>query len=217
MRSLSHRQSRAPAVRRPVKPFHRLRHTGTYEWLTTWLRGQNRRLVPSHAGGTRVLVGLMGVGGGCWAPSRQDKSDRVSEPKSQFLIYVPGRKNLNCSSHPGENSHKFPSTILLFLQTLWSLFTLPLPPRLFTHLHLLLLPSLHRYRSLKHFNYDICQSCFFSGRVAKGHKMQYPMVEYCTPVWVFSSDSCSAACKCKLWGCEFYGQVIFFLNFGNGS
>uniref|UniRef100_A0A3B4ZYN5 Dystrophin n=1 Tax=Stegastes partitus TaxID=144197 RepID=A0A3B4ZYN5_9TELE len=39
-----------------------------------------------------------------------------------------------------------------------------------------------RYRSLKHFNYDICQSCFFSGRVAKGHKMQYPMVEYCTPV-----------------------------------
>uniref|UniRef100_A0A3Q1GBC1 Dystrophin n=1 Tax=Acanthochromis polyacanthus TaxID=80966 RepID=A0A3Q1GBC1_9TELE len=37
------------------------------------------------------------------------------------------------------------------------------------------------YRSLKHFNYDICQSCFFSGRVAKGHKMQYPMVEYCTP------------------------------------
>uniref|UniRef100_A0A3Q1I573 Dystrophin n=1 Tax=Anabas testudineus TaxID=64144 RepID=A0A3Q1I573_ANATE len=38
-----------------------------------------------------------------------------------------------------------------------------------------------RYRSLKHFNYDICQSCFFSGRVAKGHKMQYPMVEYCTP------------------------------------
>uniref|UniRef100_A0A8C2XJX3 Dystrophin n=1 Tax=Cyclopterus lumpus TaxID=8103 RepID=A0A8C2XJX3_CYCLU len=38
-----------------------------------------------------------------------------------------------------------------------------------------------RYRSLKHFNYDICQCCFFSGRVAKGHKMQYPMVEYCTP------------------------------------
>ncbi|XP_048458782.1 dystrophin isoform X2 [Rhincodon typus] len=38
-----------------------------------------------------------------------------------------------------------------------------------------------RYRSLKHFNYDICQSCFFSGRTAKGHKMHYPMVEYCTP------------------------------------
>lgn len=42
--------------------------------------------------------------------------------------------------------------------------------------------SSYRYRSLKHFNYDICQSCFFSGRVAKGHKMHYPMVEYCTPV-----------------------------------
>ncbi|KAK2856731.1 hypothetical protein Q5P01_005466 [Channa striata] len=41
--------------------------------------------------------------------------------------------------------------------------------------------SCFQYRSLKHFNYDICQSCFFSGRVAKGHKMQYPMVEYCTP------------------------------------
>ncbi|XP_058469744.1 utrophin isoform X4 [Solea solea] len=38
-----------------------------------------------------------------------------------------------------------------------------------------------RYRSLKHFNYDICQSCFFSGRTAKGHKLNYPMVEYCTP------------------------------------
>ncbi|XP_072363571.1 utrophin isoform X2 [Scyliorhinus torazame] len=38
-----------------------------------------------------------------------------------------------------------------------------------------------RYRSLKHFNYDICQSCFFSGRTAKGHKLHYPMVEYCTP------------------------------------
>lgn len=48
-------------------------------------------------------------------------------------------------------------------------------------------PNLYRYRSLKHFNYDICQSCFFSGRVAKGHKMQYPMVEYCTPVSWFVS------------------------------
>uniref|UniRef100_A0A4W6CVS0 Utrophin n=1 Tax=Lates calcarifer TaxID=8187 RepID=A0A4W6CVS0_LATCA len=38
-----------------------------------------------------------------------------------------------------------------------------------------------RYRSLKHFNYDVCQSCFFSGRTAKGHKLNYPMVEYCTP------------------------------------
>ena len=43
-------------------------------------------------------------------------------------------------------------------------------------------PSLPRYRSLKHFNYDVCQSCFFSGRTAKGHKLNYPMVEYCTPV-----------------------------------
>uniref|UniRef100_A0A8C4WUK5 Dystrophin related protein 2 n=1 Tax=Eptatretus burgeri TaxID=7764 RepID=A0A8C4WUK5_EPTBU len=38
-----------------------------------------------------------------------------------------------------------------------------------------------RYRSLKHFNHDVCQSCFFSGRTAKGHRLNYPMVEYCTP------------------------------------
>nr|XP_033791495.1 utrophin isoform X2 [Geotrypetes seraphini] len=38
-----------------------------------------------------------------------------------------------------------------------------------------------RYRSLKHFNYDVCQSCFFSGRTAKGHKLHHPMVEYCIP------------------------------------
>uniref|UniRef100_A0A8C7KYF3 Dystrophin n=1 Tax=Oncorhynchus kisutch TaxID=8019 RepID=A0A8C7KYF3_ONCKI len=52
-----------------------------------------------------------------------------------------------------------------------------------THAHMLTHTHIHThmYRSLKHFNYDICQSCFFSGRVAKGHKMQYPMVEYCTP------------------------------------
>ncbi|KAG9336204.1 hypothetical protein JZ751_002551 [Albula glossodonta] len=38
-----------------------------------------------------------------------------------------------------------------------------------------------RYRSLKHFNYDVCQACFFSGRTAKGYKLSSPMVEYCTP------------------------------------
>ncbi|XP_064190641.1 utrophin-like isoform X2 [Anguilla rostrata] len=38
-----------------------------------------------------------------------------------------------------------------------------------------------RYRSLKHFNYNVCQACFFSGRTAKGYKLSTPMVEYCTP------------------------------------
>ncbi|KAJ8399433.1 hypothetical protein AAFF_G00411450 [Aldrovandia affinis] len=38
-----------------------------------------------------------------------------------------------------------------------------------------------RYRSLKHFNYDVCQACFFSGRTTKGYKLSSPMVEYCTP------------------------------------
>ncbi|XP_058255286.1 utrophin-like isoform X2 [Hemibagrus wyckioides] len=38
-----------------------------------------------------------------------------------------------------------------------------------------------RYRSLKHFNYDVCQRCFFTGRTTRSHKLTYPMVEYCTP------------------------------------
>ncbi|XP_050988600.1 utrophin isoform X1 [Labeo rohita] len=38
-----------------------------------------------------------------------------------------------------------------------------------------------RYRSLKHFNYNVCQTCFFSGRISKDQHLSYPMVEYCTP------------------------------------
>ncbi|KAG1690744.1 Dystrophin [Nymphon striatum] len=37
-----------------------------------------------------------------------------------------------------------------------------------------------RYRCLKCFNFDLCQSCFFSGRTAKNHKYIHPMQEYCT-------------------------------------
>nr|XP_023830207.1 utrophin-like isoform X2 [Salvelinus alpinus] len=51
-----------------------------------------------------------------------------------------------------------------------------------------------RYRSLKHFNYDVCQSCFFSGRTAKGHKLNYPMVEYCTPTT--SGETCVISPRC---------------------
>ncbi len=39
-----------------------------------------------------------------------------------------------------------------------------------------------RYRSLKHFNFDICQNCFFSGRKIKGFKFDHPLLEYYTPV-----------------------------------
>ena len=43
-----------------------------------------------------------------------------------------------------------------------------------------------RYRCLKCFNFDMCQNCFFSGRIVKGHKLSHPMQEYCTTVRAFS-------------------------------
>ncbi|XP_018579033.1 dystrophin [Anoplophora glabripennis] len=36
-----------------------------------------------------------------------------------------------------------------------------------------------RYRCLKCFNFDMCQNCFFAGRLTKGHKLSHPMHEYC--------------------------------------
>ncbi|VFV30426.1 dystrophin-related protein 2 [Lynx pardinus] len=38
-----------------------------------------------------------------------------------------------------------------------------------------------RYRSLKEFNVDICQTCFLTGRASKGNKLHYPIMEYYTP------------------------------------
>ena len=43
-----------------------------------------------------------------------------------------------------------------------------------------------RYRSLKQFNVDICQTCFLTGRTSKGNKLHYPIMEYYTPVRPFS-------------------------------
>ncbi|CAF0758599.1 unnamed protein product, partial [Didymodactylos carnosus] len=37
-----------------------------------------------------------------------------------------------------------------------------------------------RYRSLKHFNCDICQNCFFSGKQTKFYKLDDPLQEYYT-------------------------------------
>jgi dystrophin len=39
-----------------------------------------------------------------------------------------------------------------------------------------------RYRSLRHFNCDICQNCFFSGKQTKVFKMDHPLQEYYTEV-----------------------------------
>ncbi|XP_019870553.1 dystrophin [Aethina tumida] len=36
-----------------------------------------------------------------------------------------------------------------------------------------------RYRCLKCFNFDMCQTCFFAGKLTKGHKLSHPMQEYC--------------------------------------
>ena len=41
---------------------------------------------------------------------------------------------------------------------------------------------LNRYRCLKCLSFDMCQSCFFTGRVSKSHKLNHPMQEYCTAV-----------------------------------
>ncbi|XP_041492868.1 dystrophin-related protein 2-like [Microtus oregoni] len=38
-----------------------------------------------------------------------------------------------------------------------------------------------RYRSLKQFNVDICQTCFLTGRASKGNKIHYPIMEYYMP------------------------------------
>ncbi|XP_040178678.1 dystrophin-related protein 2 [Rana temporaria] len=37
-----------------------------------------------------------------------------------------------------------------------------------------------RYRSLKQFGVDICQSCFLTGQASKGSKLHYPIMEYYT-------------------------------------
>jgi hypothetical protein len=41
---------------------------------------------------------------------------------------------------------------------------------------------LNRYRCLRCFNYDLCQTCFFTGDHAKNHDGTHPIEEYCKQV-----------------------------------
>jgi len=40
----------------------------------------------------------------------------------------------------------------------------------------------YRYRCLRCFNYDLCQTCFFTGDHAKKHDGSHPIEEYCKQV-----------------------------------
>jgi dystrophin len=42
-----------------------------------------------------------------------------------------------------------------------------------------------RYRCLRCFNYDLCQTCFFTGDHAKKHDGSHPIEEYCKQVTPF--------------------------------
>ena len=56
-----------------------------------------------------------------------------------------------------------------------------------------------RYRSLRYFNCDICQNCFFSGKQTKFFKMDDPLQEYYTEVCFFATE-------------EFFISRLFFLD-----
>lgn len=64
----------------------------------------------------------------------------------------------------------------------WALLWLQNDVFLLTLTASLWLLDLSRYRSLKQFNVDICQTCFLTGRASKGNKLHYPIMEYYTPV-----------------------------------
>ena len=49
--------------------------------------------------------------------------------------------------------------------------------------------SIDSYRCLRCFNYDLCQTCFFTGDHTKNHDGSHPIEEYCKQVcwWKWSS------------------------------
>lgn len=72
-------------------------------------------------------------------------------------------------------------------------------------------PALRRYRSLKQFNVDICQTCFLTGRASKGNKLHYPIMEYYTPVRGQKSTWLSRAVALRCWGCPRVASLRVFV------
>lgn len=64
-----------------------------------------------------------------------------------------------------------------------------------------------RYRSLKQFNVDICQTCFLTGRASKGNKLHYPIMEYYTPVRSLQARWDGEAAL-RFWALDLPGHVL---------
>lgn len=64
-----------------------------------------------------------------------------------------------------------------------------------------------RYRSLKQFNVDICQTCFLTGKASKGNKLHYPIMEYYTPVWSLWAER-EGETALRFWALDLLGQAL---------
>ncbi|KAM8965257.1 LOW QUALITY PROTEIN: dystrophin-related protein 2 [Sarcophilus harrisii] len=63
-----------------------------------------------------------------------------------------------------------------------------------------------RYRSLKQFNVDICQTCFLTGRASKGNKLHYPIMEYYTPTTSSENEDFATTLKNKFRSKQYFSK-----------